>query len=96
MAAKQPETKLQEKIVRELNKIPGVYLQKVHGTPFGKPTVDLTGCINGRRVEIEVKMPGKKPTPRQFNTLRTWAKVGAITGWVTSVEEAESLIIPYI
>ena len=92
----QPESRLQAKIVKALNALPGVYVQKVHGSVYGKPSVDLSGVINGRRIEIEVKMPGKVPTPRQLNTLRLWDKHGAITGWVTSVNEAKEIIEPYL
>lgn len=94
--AEQPETKLQRQIVKALNELPGVYFEKRHGSPFGKPTVDLTGIVGGRRAEIEVKVPKKVPTPRQMNTLRLWAKHGAITGWCTSVDEAREIIQPYL
>lgn len=94
--AEQPETKLHKKIVKALNELPGCRFQKVHGGPFGSPTVDLTGAVHGRRAEIEIKMPGKKPTPRQYNTLRSWEKVGCITGWATSVEEALDIVRPHL
>lgn len=92
----QPETKLQRKIVKALNDLPGCKFQKVHGTPFGSPTVDLTGAVCGRRAEIEVKMPGKEPTKRQYKTLSDWESVGCITGWATSVEEAINIVTPYL
>ena len=89
----QPEARLVTKIIAELNKLDQCYAQKNHGTPFGKPTVDVTGCISGRMFQIEVKMPGGKPTARQLQTLKTWEAAGAIVGCATSVDEALKIVL---
>jgi hypothetical protein len=88
----QPEARLTKKIIDTLNNLPKCYAQKNHGGPFGMPTVDITGCIDGRMFQLEVKRPGEKATARQLGTLLKWAHVGAITGIVTSPEEALCLI----
>ncbi len=66
---------------------------KNHGTAYGHPTVDILGCLQGRMLQIEVKRPGKKATRRQLLCLRNWASAGAITGVVTSVDEARDLLM---
>lgn len=38
----------------------------------------------GRLVALELKQPGKKPTPRQYSQLRKWAAAGALAGWATT------------
>jgi len=92
----QPETKLQRKIVKELNKLPLTYFEKNHGSPMGKPKLDLTGSVYGICVHLEVKMPGKKPTDRQWGTIRYWRSRGAVADWVTSVDEAMDVINPIL
>ncbi len=80
------------RILAYLNSLPNCHAEKVHGSPYGMPSVDITGCLCGRRLEIEVKVPGRKATKQQVATLERWAKVGAITGCVTCVDEARALL----
>ena len=47
----------------------------------GEGEPDLVCCQNGRTVVIEVKQPGKKPTPLQMQRLREWANAGALALW---------------
>lgn len=66
---------------------------KVHGGKFqdaGQP--DIIGCVRGRMIAIEMKMPGEKPTGTQMGTLRRWENAGALAGWATSLAEVDALL----
>lgn len=56
----------------------------------GEPDIDA--CIDGFALKLEVKVPGKHPTPRQEKALRDWAAAGAYAGCVHSLEEAMEII----
>ena len=77
-------------ILRRLRTIKHSRWEKTHGGPFGnagKP--DITGCIDGTRIEIEVKRPGEKPTEIQKQTIAEWQMAGAVAFWATSWPEVE-------
>lgn len=66
---------------------------KVHGGASQKSgTPDLLGCIRGRFVAVELKQPGKVPTPLQMKRLRDWARAGALAGWATTEVELDALL----
>jgi hypothetical protein len=88
----QPEARLAKKILDKLNAIPGCLAEKNHGSPFGSQKLDITGALNGRMFQIELKMPGKKPTDRQAATIRKWQAVGVPAGYATCWEEVEDII----
>ena len=52
----------------------------------GEP--DLIGVWRGVPYAIEVKQPGKKPTPLQLHRLEQWRRAGAIAMWITNADEA--------
>jgi len=88
-----PESKLVKAILDHIKSEPAGHAVKVHGSQFtsaGEP--DINACIAGRHVVIEVKQPGKKPTPIQFAAMRRWERVGSLAGWVTSLDEARELL----
>ena len=87
------ESGLSEAIVKAFNKISGVKCQKVHGSAYGKPTLDILGSRNGHLFWLEVKQAGKKPTARQLNTMKEWIDCGAIATWTTSVAGAMSFLL---
>lgn len=95
-AAKKPgperayrcEADLSTAIIDKLNRQNGVKCQKIKGTAYGKPTLDILGSKSGRFFWLEVKQPGEKPTKRQYNTMKDWISVGATASWTTSVEGA--------
>lgn len=91
--ATQPEAKLSAKIVAALNKIPGCRAEKRLGTAMGINTLDIQGSIHGHAFEIETKMPGKEPTPRQFSRMRMLEEYNVITGWMTDVETAIKIVV---
>lgn len=98
MTKQQPkEITIVTKILKYLNSLPGCRAIKTHGGMYGRSgEPDITGCLDGRRIEIEVKRPGNKPTELQHEALAKWQAAGAIAGWVTSVEEVEQLLRPQI
>ena len=58
MSTKKPETLLVGKIMKYLGTVPNCCYEKRHGSMYsvaGEP--DISACINGKRVEIEVKVP---------------------------------------
>lgn len=71
-----------------LNKIEGCQAQKIHGSAYGHPTLDLLVCYKGQMLWLEAKQPGKKATDRQEATMRKWRKAGCICGVFTSKQEA--------
>lgn len=66
---------------------------KVHASQMGNGgEPDISGCLAGRCLKIEVKRPGGVATPRQAAVLRKWLAVGAVAGVVTSVDELDVLL----
>lgn len=89
----QPEALLSQKIIKAVEKeFPLAMMEKQFGTVFGTMKLDLRGSVNGYAIEIEVKLPGEKPVPRQLSRIRYLEKMKVITGWCTSVEEAIEII----
>jgi hypothetical protein len=86
------EAKLNKNVVDALNKLPGVFVRKRFGGVGQKGQPDITGIARGIRVEIEGKLPGKKPTPKQKYWLDLWGKYGAITGVYHSESEAIHIV----
>ena len=86
------ESAIVTKIMKAVNAKQGCRLKKYHGSQFGQLELDLYGVVNGRPAFVEVKRPGGKPSPRQAKEIETWASLGAVTGCVTSVDEAFSLL----
>jgi hypothetical protein len=76
------------RILKFLNSIPGCVARKRWGGVMGVAgDPDVTGCLRGRHLELEVKRPGQRPTPLQAKRLEEWKQAGAVTAVVTSVEE---------
>lgn len=87
------EKSIVNSILKYLNSLPQCRAEKTWGGGYGnagKP--DITGCLNGRRFELEVKVPGGKLTPLQKVTLEQWKEAGAITAVVHSAEEAKEIL----
>ena len=82
------ESALSTAIIEKYNRLQHVKCQKIKGTAYGKPTLDILGSKNGRFFWLETKQPGEKPTDRQYNTMKDWISVGAIASWTDSVEGA--------
>lgn len=87
------EKQVEQKIVAAIRKLDEARVVKVHGSQMGSGgEPDLDACIQGRSVKIEVKAPGRKPTPRQLSVLRKWEAAGALAGWADSVPMAMELL----
>ncbi len=95
---KKAESKLQLKIRHALERRwPGSWWFKVHGGPFQPAGIpDLLGCVAGRFVALEVKMPGEEPSLIQCRTILAMRGAGAIAGVVYSADEAEELIVVHL
>lgn len=62
----QPEARIVDKIKKFIDTIPESCCEKRHGSPYGKTgQPDITGCIKGRRFEIEVKVPDENAAPER-------------------------------
>ena len=88
LTAYASEAALSEAIIKKLNAMPQTICQKIHGSASGKATLDIVGAHKGMMFWLEVKQPGKKPTLRQFNTMKKWIAAGAAASWTTTVSGA--------
>jgi len=83
------EKRITRNILRHL-RASGGFWSKIHGGPTqtsGLP--DIVGCHNGRFIALEVKHPGRGPTPRQELILEKLEQAGAVVGVVSSIDEAQ-------
>jgi penicillin-binding protein-related factor A (putative recombinase) len=94
------EAQLTHQIINALNRFPGVMVWRANTgaikidrrfVRFGVPgQADITGVYHGRRVEIEVKKPGKLSTltDNQRAFLESIKAHGGVVAVVTSLDEA--------
>lgn len=87
-----PESRLQKKIKKALEKhYPGSFWFVVHGGMFQQAGLpDLLGCVHGRYVGMEVKLPGE---PHPLTELQKWTldqidNADGIAAVAHSVDEA--------
>jgi len=92
LGLKKTEKSITNDILRYFNKINRCYLYKRHGSVYNNSEPDISGVYYGYRVEIEVKLPGKDPTPGQAACLRRWAEHGAICGVARSLDDAKAIV----
>ena len=82
-----------QKILGFLNGLPGCVARKRWGGGMGVAgDPDITGCIDGRHLEFEVKRPGQQPTALQVRRLEEWKRAGAVVAVVTGVEQVQSIL----
>ncbi len=74
--ATTPEGKIKKEI-KELLRLHDVYWFCPVQNGLGAPSLDFLCCFSGKFIGIEAKAPGKKPTPRQLNTMDEMFKAGA-------------------
>lgn len=81
------ETTITHNIMKYLNDMDGVIMEKVKGEAECSGRADINGCYKGRSVRIEVKTPDNKnkPSKKQLWNLWQWHKAGAITMVVYSL-----------
>jgi hypothetical protein len=80
------------RILAYLKKLPDCWARKQHGSAVRRGEADITGCLRGKRLELEVKTPGGDYTPLQAATARKWRRAGALAECVTSVEETKDVL----
>lgn len=95
--ARQREGLLATRIRTALMKRYGdrLWLVKIHGGLMQRAGIpDLIGCLDGRFIALEVKLPDghHRLTRLQKVTLRQIAAAGGLAGVVRSVSEAEALV----
>jgi hypothetical protein len=83
-----PEHKVKAKLKRALDKLPCIYSFRPMQNGMGAPSLDVLICAGGWFIAIETKAPGKKPTPRQEQTI---AKMRAAHGLVFVVDSDASM-----
>ena len=85
------ETDLTIKI-REFLRSRGIFHWKSWQGPMSQPkgVADIIGCYQGRFLAIEVKRPGRKPTPAQERFISEVAKANGIAFVAHSVEEVKA------
>lgn len=87
------ERPIVEAIIRYIRSLPQGWARKTHGGQFSSGEPDVSGCVRGRAIHLEVKRsPREEATPLQQAKLRQWAASGAITGVVSSVEEVQEML----
>jgi len=72
-----PESKIKEQVKVLLRKYQAYFHMPVMNG-LGAPTLDFVCCLKGRYFGIETKAPGKKPTPRQENTMKQIREAGGL------------------
>lgn len=85
-----PEGKVKNK-VKQLLKQYGAYWHCPVQNGMGAPSLDFVCCANGRYVAIETKAPGKKPTPRQEQTMHDIQTAKGLCFVVSTDSELEAL-----
>jgi hypothetical protein len=80
-----PEGKLTNFCLDLFNHMPDAYMQKRLAGMARSGEPDLTGILNKKRIEIEMKYEQNKPTKLQLLSLQRWNDLGAITGWANSI-----------
>ena len=87
-----PEKTIKQKIRAYLVDEKKAYYFAPVQTGMGVSTVDILCCIAGRFVGIEVKVPGKKPTPRQAFNLKAIDAAGGVAFWTDSLEYTKEML----
>ena len=88
------EKTLVKKVVMWINSLgPMCYAYKRRGTAGNRGMPDVSGAIWGIRIELEGKLPGNAPTPKQLDFLSIFERTKCICGWFDNFELAQSIII---
>lgn len=87
-----PEQRIVSAILTYLNGLPHCHAKKTHGGPLSAGEPDILACLKGRMLQLEVKAPWGEATTRQLLALRDWARAGAVSAVVYSVEDVKQLL----
>lgn len=91
------ESSIQSDILDYINRLPYGKAENVSGNAHQSGRADINACIKGRTFKIEVKTEdtayGRKGAPtKQRLYLEKWARAGAISCVVYSVEDVKQVI----
>ena len=78
------EKTITNKIIKSINKAYqfGLVSKRLsNGSTSNTGEPDIFGSVNGIRIEIEVKQPGKRPSKLQLSRLRKLQKANIIAFW---------------
>lgn len=92
--AKQGESRVQQRIRKQLKKEVGGWWFKVWGGPFQAAGIpDIIGCVEGTFFAFEVKRPKGKTSPIQISTMEDIIELGGgVTFVITNANEAIAAI----
>lgn len=92
--ARKPESRLQKRTQRLLQKEFGGFFFKVSGGMFQMAGVpDLVGCVEGLFFGFELKMEGEKPKPLQIEIMRRIIEDGGgIASVIYDPQEAVDIV----
>jgi len=76
--------------IRQALDVCGIFHWKQWQGPMSQPrgVSDIIGCYQGRFFALEIKLPGRKPTPDQERLLRDVERAGGIAILAYSLEDA--------
>jgi hypothetical protein len=83
-----PEGRVKARLKKRLDQLPCLYQFRPVQNGMGASSLDVLICAGGWFIAIETKAPGKKPTPRQEDTI---AKINAAHGLVYVVDDDTSM-----
>jgi hypothetical protein len=86
------EASLNKKVIKWINSLPQGYAHKQKAGPANPGALDVSGSIEGIRIELEGKIGDNKPTPLQRQKISEWRKLLVITGCYWNLEEAKKLV----
>lgn len=92
--ASGPESKIKAKIKAYLDSIGAYHVWPVP-TGYGSAMVDCYACIKGKFFAIEVKVPGKHPTPRQDLVLINVREADGVALVVWSVDDVKGSLMDH-
>ena len=86
-----PEGKVKNAVKKVLSK----YKSGIDGfwpvpSGYGESHLDYVGCVNGLFFTIETKAPGKRPTPRQKERIRTVSLAGGKVFVIDGTENTDT------
>lgn len=87
-----PEGRVKAKVDRALAKLSRTYKFKPVQNGMGAPGLDYYCCINGLFVAIETKVPGKHPTPRQEETIKSIRAAGGLVFVIHDQDEINAMV----
>lgn len=91
------EKAITNSILKYLNSLPHCVAYKVPGSAVNNGRPDITGCIAGKAIQIEVKTMDDdwQVTKQQMANLMKWSECGALCIVTYSLAFVKEIITPY-